>query len=138
MVIRDVRINGVENPVGFCYDSVQVSWKVDDTKSSKQTNVRIEVSEDRDFSDIIYDKHGVNLCQAGEKLDIKLKPMTTYFYRIYVTGDMGDQAVSDIYSFETGKMDEGWEADWIATEKQDNFHPVFKRSIDIKDNVKKM
>lgn len=138
MVIRDVRVNGVINPVGFCYDSVQVSWKVDDTKSSKQTNVRIEVSEDRDFSYIIYDKHGVNLCQAGEKLDIKLKPMTTYFYRIYVTGDMGDQAVSDICSFETGKMDERWEADWIATEKQDNFHPVFKRSIDIKDNVKKI
>lgn len=138
MVISDVRINGIENPVGFYLDSVQVSWKVTHTKSKKQTNVVIQVSEDESFSNVIYEKQGADLCQAGETLDIQLKPMTTYFLRIYVTGDIGNQSVSDIYSFETGKMDEKWDADWIACKQQDLFHPVIKRTVCLKEGVKRV
>ena len=35
---------------------------------------------------------------SGESLDIELKPMTTYFYKVTVEGDLGDEATSE-YSF---------------------------------------
>ena len=62
-------------------------------------------------------KEGEDLKQSGEKIDLELKPRTTHYYRVTVTGDQGDTAVSDLAYFETGKMQEAWEADWIAPQK---------------------
>ena len=72
----------------------------------------------------MWEKEGEDLKQSGEKIDLELKPRTTYYYRVTVTGDQGDTAVSDFAYFETGKMQEAWEADWIAPQKEDVFHPV--------------
>ena len=54
MQIQDLKINGVNNPVGFHMDSIICSWKVTHTKSQKQANVKIEVSADEDFCKIIF------------------------------------------------------------------------------------
>ena len=49
MKITNVRINGIENPVGFAYDYLLCSWNVEEVKGKKQTNVVIEVSESEDL-----------------------------------------------------------------------------------------
>lgn len=89
MQIQDLKINGVKNPVGFCLEEIICSWKVTDTKSKKQKNARIEVSGDETFSEILYTKEGADLRQQGEKLAVDLKPRTTYYYQVAVTGDQG-------------------------------------------------
>lgn len=124
MRITETKINGIQNPMGFIYDFMLCSWKVEDTESKKQVHAKIEVSEDADFTRILWEKEGEDLKQSGEKIDLELKPRTTYYYRVTVTGDQGDTAVSDFAYFETGKMQEAWEADWIAPQKEDAFHPV--------------
>ena len=124
MRITETKINGIQNPMGFIYDFMLCSWKVEDTESKKQVHAKIEVSEDADFTRILWEKEGEDLKQSGEKIDLELKPRTTYYYRVTVTGDQGDTAVSDFAYFETGKMQEAWEADWIAPQKEDVFHPV--------------
>ena len=101
MQIQDLKINGVNNPVGFHMDSIICSWKVTHAKSQKQANVKIEVSADEDFCEIIFTKEGADLKQQGETLCMELKPRTTYYYRVAVTGDQGDSAVSGTYVFET-------------------------------------
>lgn len=124
MRITETKINGINNPVGFTYDYLLCSWKVEDTESKKQKNAKIEVSADADFTEILWEKEGASLKQSGETIDLELKPRTTYYYRVTVTGDQGDTAVSDLAYFETGKMQEEWEADWIAADRKDTFHPV--------------
>ena len=124
MRITETKINGIQNPMGFTYDFLLCSWKVEDTESKKQVHAKIEVSEDAEFSQVLWEKEGEDLKQSGEKIDLELKPRTTYYYRVTVTGDQGDTAVSDLAYFETGKMQEAWEADWIAPQKADAFHPV--------------
>ena len=105
MTITNVRINGIENPIGFRYDYLSCSWNVEDAAGKMQTNAKIEVSESPDFSSLLYKKEGINLNQGGEKLDIILKPRTTYYYRITVVSDAKESALSDVHIFETGKMD---------------------------------
>ena len=72
MRITNIRINGIENPMGFLYEQLMCSWNVRETKSKRQTNAVIEVSTRSDFQEIVYKKEGADLDQSGERLDIKL------------------------------------------------------------------
>ena len=71
MKITNVRINGIENPVGFAYDYLLCSWNVEEAKGKKQINAIIEVSDSEDFSDILYKKEAADLKQNGEKLEVE-------------------------------------------------------------------
>lgn len=137
MRITNIRINGIENPVGFLYEQLMCSWNVRETKSKRQTNAVIEVSTRSDFQEIVYKKEGADLDQSGERLDIKLQPRTTYFYRITITGDAGDRAVSETCTFETGKMQEEWKADWISPANEDTFHPVMTKTFSLLKKVRR-
>ena len=137
MTITNVRINGIENPVGFAYDYLLCSWNVEEAQGKKQTNVVIEVSESEDFEEILYKKEAADLKQNGEKLDVELKPRTTYYYRVTVTTDAGECVTSDIATFETGKMDEVWTGKWIAPAKEDTIHPVLEKTFAIEKEVKR-
>ena len=44
MKVVNVRINGMENPVGFDFETVCVSWKVRETSARRQQNVKIEIA----------------------------------------------------------------------------------------------
>ncbi|MCD7814284.1 MAG: glycoside hydrolase family 78 protein [Lachnospiraceae bacterium] len=140
MKITNVRINGIENPLGYSMEGITCSWNVCDTISKKQTDAVIEVSESADFpeDEILYRIEGASLNQGGEQLvelELDLTPRTIYYYRVCVSGDAGDEAVSETQTFETGKMDEPWTADWIAARKEDDFHPVMTKSFPLKGEV---
>lgn len=125
MRITNVKINGIEDPVGFAYDRLLCSWNVIETESKTQDMAVIEISSTPSFETLLYKKEGKGLKQAGESLELELKPRTCYYFRITVTGDAGDIAVSDVHTFETGKMQEEWQAEWITAKEEDSFHPVF-------------
>ena len=137
MRITDVKINGIKNPLGFCYDYLNCSWRVTETASKKPAAAAVEVSASPDFGEILYRKEGADLRWQGEKLDLMLQPRTAYYVRVSVTGDGGDSAVSDPAVFETGKMTEPWQAEWIAAEPQDDFHILLKKEIVVEKPVKR-
>ena len=58
MRITETKINGIQNPMGFIYDFMLCSWKVEDTESKKQVHAKIEVSEDADFTGFCGKKKG--------------------------------------------------------------------------------
>ena len=67
MRITETKINGIQNPMGFIYDFMLCSWKVEDTESKKQVHAKIEVSEDADFTRILWEKEGEDLKQSGRE-----------------------------------------------------------------------
>lgn len=135
MKITNVRVNGMENPTGFDFETVCVSWKVRESFAKKQANVKIEVSLKKDFADIFWSKEGKDLNSAGEKLEFPQNAHTKYYIRITVTDDKGETAVSEPAYFETGKMDETWIGKWITTEKEDTFHPLFVKEFEVKKEI---
>lgn len=137
MKITNVRVNGIENPIGYMMDKIEVSWNVENTDSRKQTSGLIEVASDPAFEKILLKKEGADLHQAGEKLALDLVPRTRYYLRITISGDAGDQGASEEAFFETGKMCEAWVGKWIAPRKEDTFHPVLRKTFDLTAQVKR-
>lgn len=136
MRVCNVKINGMDNPMGYVFSDVIISWKVTDTSAEKQKESIVSIAVDPEMSQIIWDKKGC-LPSNGVTADIQLKPRSTYYVQVQVTGENGDHAVSDTAFFDTGKMDEPWQAMWIAPEEQDKFHPVFETHFSLKKKVKR-
>ncbi len=137
MKVKSLRINGIKNPIGFSYDKIKCSWKIRDTEAKIAKSIGIDVSLDNKFNNTIYSKEGKNLNSSCEILEIKCMPHTRYFYRVYVEGDNGETAFSEVAFFETGKMSEKWSGKWITTEENDKFHPIFFREFKLYKKVKK-
>ncbi len=125
MKVTRVKINGFKNPVGAGLRKVKVSWNVEEFTGKYQKNVKIEVAKDSSFSVPVYEKESADLKPYCEILDMALEARTRYYVRVTVTADNGEVGVSGEVFFETGKMDEPWEAQWICTAKEDTYHPVF-------------
>ena len=131
MKITYIKINGMKRPMGYAFSNVTVSWRVENAASKHQKSSRVVIAEDKDMKKIVAERSGMLLC-TGVTFDIALEPRTTYYARVEVTGEDGEQAVSAPAPFDTGKMDEPWAAKWIGTEVEDTFHPVFEKSFTIK------
>ena len=84
MRITDVKINGIKNPLGFCYDYLNCSWRVTETASKKPAAAAVEVSASPDFGEILYRKEGgrakswILRCSPGR--------LITYGCRLPATG----------------------------------------------------
>ncbi|WNS46039.1 family 78 glycoside hydrolase catalytic domain [Paenibacillus sp. MMS20-IR301] len=135
MKVMDLRINGVENPVGFAYDTLKCSWKVRESSAKRQKRAKIEVSLSDTFDTLLLVQEGETLNSAGEQLQLTCQPMTRYYYRVEMETDEGEIAVSRNAFFETGKMDQAWTADWIGTQAEDHYHPIFRRRFSLRGPV---
>ncbi len=129
MKITECKTNGIKNPIGYPFRRIAFSFEVTDTLSEDSVSYQIEVSKKEDFQKILVSKVGTRVNCAEEIVDLSLEPRTRYYWRVSVQGTKGDEAVSEAAYFETGKLDEPWQADWIGTEKEDLFHPIFFREF---------
>lgn len=136
MELYDVKINGITNPVGFAFPWVKCSWKVRGTEDTRAARVKITVAEDAAMEHPVKELEGEALPSIGTELKLDLKPRTRYYVAVEVWGNGGDHGKSDVCFFETGKLDEPWEADFIGTqEEEDTVHPVFAKSFQVREKV---
>ena len=130
MVIYDLKVNGVEQPMGYNFDRVRVSWKIKDFTDKYQSEASVKISDSEDFSNILFEVIGEDVDASGVNIYMSLAPRTTYYVQAAVTGINGEHAEA-VTTFETGKMSEAWKAAYIGTSKEDKFHPVFKKCFDV-------
>lgn len=134
MNISHLKTNHIVNPLGFAIDKPTFSWIVEDTDDKVQTAAQVMVSLDSGFEQIIFDSGKVD----GDAIDslayrppITLQPRTRYFWKVRVWGE-SENAESDTAWFETGKMDEAWQAAWITPDFEDNrTHPILYRYLEL-------
>ncbi len=132
MRITTLKMNGFNNPIGYYADTVTLSWRVEDTCSTKQKGIRVKVATDKKLKDVIFDSGKIK-DQDGRGYTLPtlpLKARTRYFYQVEVFGDK-DKAKSDVAFFETSKLKEEWTAKWITPEAQD-VHPKFVKKFALK------
>ena len=136
MEIYAVRINGLNDPLGYLYDNIICSWKVRGTKGKKQINASIKVALDPEFKNIIYVKSDSELSSLGVTLEVDLAPTTRYYYFVEVTTDENESVKSEIHWFETAKRDDPWVADWIGINNNEDIHPEFLKEFEVKKDIK--
>ena len=134
MRIEQIKINGFREPVGFRLDTPCVSFKVTETESKTAAGCTIQIL--KADGQLLAEREGADLDFTGESFDLELEPRTAYRVLIRVDGDAGDSCEAET-RFETGKMDEPWQAEWIAAEKGDGCHPVVRKTLTIRPGLKK-
>ena len=136
MKITQIKINGIHEPLGFALDGIDVSWKVTETESKNAASCKVEIAKVCDPENVLAVKEGADLDFTGETMDLALEPRTAYIVKVSVAGDAGDSACAES-CFETGKMGEAWQADWIAPASGDDCHPFMKKSFTVKAGLKR-
>lgn len=132
MYIKECKVNHLNNPLGYFMPSSVFSWKVEDARGKRQKEAKVVVKKD---DAIIADSGWGDLDSTSTILDIVLQPRTRYTWRVSVKTDIGEKATSEENWFETGKMDEEWQAKWISTDSLTSRHPVFSKEIKPKKKV---
>lgn len=138
MRINKLRMNHLENAIGYRYDNIFFSWNIENTKASYCKELRILVAEKDCFTKevIAYDS-GILKQYNKNGLDVSfpLKPRTRYYWMVWMTGDNGEEAKSKTAYFETGKLTEKWGAKWISTAGNSPAMPRLYKQFPVKKEV---
>ena len=135
MKITDCKINHLSNPLGYELSAPRVSWHVEESTGSAPLWARLVVSGDPAFKNIIYDSGEVTEDLLYLPVKAELQPFTLYFYTVTVKSDAGEEAVSDICTFETARGNLPWAGKWITCCNNGDAAPLFSKEISPKSKV---
>ena len=113
MKITNLRANHFDRPLGCDLTNLSLSWVPESDKAKSAQWSRVRIAADPDFKKILHDSGEAALDSLSYCPALALAPCTRYFWRVDVLADNGETASADSW-FETGKMSEPWEAQWIA------------------------
>ncbi len=134
MKITHLKTNHIINPLGFAIDKPTFSWIVEDTNDKVQTAAQVLVSQDVGFKQVIFDSgrvDGTAIDSLAYRPPVALRPRTRYFWKVRVWGET-ESAESDTAWFETSKLNESWQAEWITPDFEDNrIHPILYRQFEL-------
>ncbi|QOV18450.1 family 78 glycoside hydrolase catalytic domain [Blautia liquoris] len=137
MKVTNLRVNHLTNPMGYQMDQPLFTWVTSNAKGSFQKSAQIQIALDNSFENIVFDSsNSEEISSLGYKADIRLKPHTRYYWRVQVWDDADDHGISDTAWFETGKMEEEWNAKWIGTPYDGHLHPYIRNEFHIPGKIK--
>ena len=129
MRLEKLRVNNIEEPLGFAVEPLSFSWCVADSgKAERQKWARVRLS---DGEKCIYDSGRDSRADSMDfriPSDVKLRPRTAYRWDVTVMAGNGETAKAQS-RFETGKMDEPWKGVWISPEKETSSAILRKRFL---------
>ncbi|MDF2587895.1 MAG: ramA1 [Anaerocolumna sp.] len=126
--ITKLRVNHLENPIGFKLKGLSFSWITESSDSKTQTAAQIIIATDEYFNNVVYDSGKDETANSVSfMVELELAPRTRYFWRVQVWDELGNEALSDVAFFETGKLDEPWQGKWISPNTKENNHPVLRK-----------
>jgi len=137
MKITHCQIAHLTNPLGYELGKAQVSYLVEMAEGSRQCAARIRVAKDAQMKQIIYDSgKSDKISPLGFALPVQPEPRTRYWWQMEAETDAGDCALSEVQWFESGKMQENWQAKWITCDSSVKRHPIFAKKLELKKTVK--
>jgi len=129
-----LKTNHVKNPLGFSLDKPVFSWTVEDTQDKKQISAQVIISKDDGFTQILFDSgkvDGSEMNGVAYRPSITLTPRMRYFWKVKVWGET-ESGESGVAWFETAKMSEPWQAQWITPDFDDNqTHPYLFKHFEL-------
>ena len=133
MLVTKLRVNHLINPLGFTFFHTVFSWAVEESAGTIAIASRIVVTSE---NETIADTGWAQLDAFATSLNLPLKPRTHYEWSVSVRTNAGEEASSDVATFETGKMDEPWTAQWLVCDGAESpRHPIFYTDIVLADKV---
>lgn len=142
--VKDLRCEYQKNPVGIDVLNPRISWKLEsDARNVMQHTYQIQVADDEQFSEVLWDSDPVTSEQSNQIVleGLGLASRKRYYYRVKVTDQRESESDwSETNFFEMGLLDVSeWEADWISGTDELNGEPCpeLERNFSIDGKVKK-
>jgi len=128
MEVYGLRVNHLKDALGYKFGNPTFSWSIRDAQGTKAEASRVVVLRD---DKPLADTGWAPLDSLATQIDgLVLSPRTRYEWRVSVRSNAGEEATSKPAWFETGKMDEPWQAAWIVCDGAESpRHPVFSTTI---------
>lgn len=134
MRIERLKVNHIENPVGFLLDSISFSWTVTQAMGNRTAKARVQIALDSGMEQLVYDsgeRERVNCADFAP--DFSTEPGVRYYWQVQVWDDFGDCGKSDVAFFETAaQMKEG---KWIRAPFAKEVHPLFRRKFQVSEKI---
>ena len=132
MKITHLRTNRIQDPLGFAIERPSLSWIVEDTPDRTQTAAQVILAHDPEFRQVLFDsgrQPGPAIDSLAYRPPVDLEPRTRTYWKVRVWGET-EHAESAPAWFETAKMDEPWQAQWITPGFDDaSVHPVLHKAF---------
>lgn len=130
MSVTHLKINGVTAPLGYDPTPLLLSWQVEGSAAAAQTDACIKVWRGLAEGSPLWERSG-DLPWDGTPLELPvLLPRTRYTVQVTVTDELGAIHSGETW-FETGKLDEPWQAQWIGVDGQPLWAPVLTGSFSV-------
>ncbi len=128
--IYDLTCEYMSAPLGLDEPRPRMSYKLaSDEPECVQVARRLQLSLSEDFAAPVYDSGMVRTDETlHAEADLKLRPLTRYFFRITSRDDRGREA-SAVSFFETGFLGTAWRAKWITRPDDRKDDPVVPRFV---------
>lgn len=137
MLVGHLRINHLENPLGYEMKTVTASYRVTEALGKRQEYARIRVSLDPQGKEIVYDTGKARWVSGqGTRLPLCLMPCTRYYWKVWVWDDEKEEGQSPTAWFETGRMDLGLQGKWITAGLEEGI-PILEKSFLFCENCTK-
>lgn len=132
MTITTLQINHQTAPIGFDLSNLRVDFSVDAASFDHPTKALAVWTNDQahpfyQVGPVAFDNNYFDLS------DLALTPRTRYHVAVTVVN--GNEETSATTFFETGKMDEAFQANWIANDNKDLQNTLFKREFNLGQEV---
>ncbi len=136
MKITSLKTNHLVLPMGARHEPLTLTWITESGRKDYQAAARVELAWDADFRVLTHDSGWrEDISSLGYRPPVALAARTRYYWRVFVRSVLGEEAESETAWFETGKMDEPWEARWIKAPYGEAVHPVIFREFQVDGEV---
>lgn len=111
MKISHLKVNGVKAPLGYRFDYLTFSWRLEGQLEPLE-ECSVEISKSETFAEILWSgttKSSFNTISTNANF---LEPKTKYYWRVCFG------KIEAISTFETSKMNEPWEAKWLSYKEE--------------------
>ena len=126
MAITNMKINGIANPLGYEPGPLLLSWHTE-SDAKKQTEAWVRVWNEQDT--LVWETRG-DLPWEGTSLDFIPRTRTRYTVGVQVTDESGCHERESTW-FETGKLGEPWQAQWIGVDRKPDWAPTFRKCFSV-------
>lgn len=134
MMISNLRVNGLKEPLGYHFDHLTFSWELLGESSEKLIRQQVVIYSDPELNQVIKTVE-TNSSQNIVSVDSDfLTPRTRYYWK--VTTQLESETVDSTSYFETGKLGEFWEANWISYKDEALDSVVFTKDFSVAKKIK--
>lgn len=138
MKIQHLKTNHLDCPLGYQFDNLFLSWEVTETLAETDEWTQIEIALDKKFEDVVYTSGKlINLGKPYYSPAFTPMAESRYYWRVTVCTKQDGVACSEFSWFETALPKDGWEAEWISTEADEQVMPAFYQLIQVDKPVKR-